>query len=117
MEGRPRPVRPRPGGNQVVTKPVTPSPVAAEEETSAVTVRLFAGAADMVGARSVSLEIEEGLTIREAFLRLCHRFPALREMDGRLLFAANAEYAGPESLLHAGDELALIPPVSGGATS
>jgi molybdopterin converting factor small subunit len=44
-------------------------------------------------------------------------FPTLHEMEGRLLFAANAEYAGPEFVLHPGDELALIPPVSGGATS
>jgi molybdopterin converting factor small subunit len=38
-------------------------------------------------------------------------------MEGRLLFAANAEYAGPDFVLHAGDELTLITPVSGGATS
>jgi len=82
-----------------------------------VTVRLFAGAADIAGARTIPLATEDPLTIGEAFLQLCQRFPTLRDLDGRLLFAANEEYAGPEFVLHAGDELALIPPVSGGATS
>lgn len=88
-----------------------------EEGTSAVTVRLFAGAADIAGTRTVRLATEDPLTVAEAFLRLCHLFPALREMEGRVLFAVNAEYAGPELRLSPGDELALIPPVSGGATS
>lgn len=82
-----------------------------------MTVRLFAGAADIVGTRTFLLATESPLTTKEAFLRLCQSFPTLREMEGRLLFAANAEYAGPEFVLHPGDELALIPPVSGGATS
>jgi len=101
----------------VVTTPVTPSPVTAEVPPSAVTVHVFAGAAGIAGTTSVSLGITGPLPIREAFLSLCRQFPALREMEGRLLFAANAEYAGPGFVLHAGDELALIPPVSGGATS
>jgi molybdopterin converting factor small subunit len=44
-------------------------------------------------------------------------FPEFRKLDGRLLFAANAEYAGPEFVLHGGDDLALITPVSGGSDS
>jgi molybdopterin synthase catalytic subunit len=63
------------------------------------------------------LGVSGPIPVREAFLTLCERYPALRLMEGRLLFAANAEYAGAEFVLHAGDELALIPPVSGGATS
>ena len=82
-----------------------------------MTVHLFAGAAGSAGARTIVLPADGPLTIREAFLRLCHLIPALCEMDGRLLFAANAEYAGHEFVLHPGDELSLIPPVSGGANS
>lgn len=91
------------------------STVTAEVPLPAVTVRLFAGAADVVGTRKLLLPVDRPLTVRDAFLRLCESFPDLRSMDGRLLFAANAEYAGNEFLLHADDELALIPPVSGGA--
>jgi molybdopterin converting factor small subunit len=95
----------------------TANQVTAETHASTVTVRLFAGAADIAKTRSLSLHVDEPLPVREAFLSLCSRFPALREMEGRLLFAVNAEYAGPELRMHAGDELALIPPVSAGATS
>jgi molybdopterin converting factor small subunit len=117
MEGRPGALRPGPSRNQVVATHTAPSPITAEEQTSAVTIRLFAGEADIAGARTVCLATEGPLTIVEAFLRLCDQFPALRAMEGRLLFAANAEYASPECRLQPGDELALIPPVSGGATS
>lgn len=82
-----------------------------------MTVRLFAGAADIAGTRTILLAAEDTFTIGEAFLRLCYQFPALGQMEGRLLFAANAEYASKECVLHPGDELALIPPVSGGASS
>jgi len=84
---------------------------------SAVSVLLFAGAADVTGVRMYSLECGGTLTVREAFLRLCRLFPQLRGMDGRLLYAVNAEYAGDSTVLRAGDGLCLIPPVSGGATS
>jgi molybdopterin converting factor small subunit len=79
-------------------------------------VRLFAGAADAAGVHTYSLGFGGTLTVREAFLRLCFRFPRLSSMDRRLLFAVNAEYAGDSTVLHAGDSLCLIPPVSGGAT-
>jgi molybdopterin synthase catalytic subunit len=82
-----------------------------------ITVWLFAGASDLAGARRALLPAEYPLTIEEAFRLLCGSFPRLAEMEGRLLFAANAEYAGLDFVLHAGDELALIPPVSGGAGS
>jgi molybdopterin converting factor small subunit len=82
---------------------------------SAVTVLLFAGAAGIAGTRSFSLTADDPLTVREAFLRLCHVFPGLSRMQGRLLFAANAEYVDDLFELRAGDELSVIPPVSGGA--
>ncbi len=98
----------------MVVTHVSSSPVTARSQ-AVVTVRLFAGAADLAGTRYYSLA-GDPLTVREAFLRLCHVFPDLRRMEGRLLFAANAEYVGDAFELRAGDELSLIPPVSGGAT-
>jgi molybdopterin converting factor small subunit len=80
-----------------------------------VTVHLFAGAAGIAGTRSRRLDASSPLTVREAFLRLCHLYPLLRDMEGRLLFAANAEYVGSDYVLRAGDVLTLISPISGGA--
>lgn len=99
----------------MVSNRLAAPPVTAETKASAVTVRLFAGAADVAGRRSFALAAAQPLTVGEAFRRLCGRFPGLRPMEGHLLFAANAEYAGTDFVLQPGDELAIIPPVSGGA--
>src|SRR3970282_369974 len=78
-------------------------------------VRLFARLADLAGTRETELELGEGLSVAEAFEVLCRRFPEMGDLAGSLMFAVNAEYVSPEHPLREGDELALIPPVSGGA--
>lgn len=82
-----------------------------------MTVRLFAGAAELAGVRAWQVKICDGMTIQDVFLRMCHDFPSLSRYEGRLHFALNAEYAGPQTLIGPGDEVCLITPVSGGATS
>ena len=77
-------------------------------------VRLFARLADLAGTRETELELGEGLSVAEAFQVLCRRFPEMASLAGSLMYAVNAEYVSPDHPLRAGDELALIPPVSGG---
>ena len=78
-------------------------------------VRLFASLADLAGTRETEVELGEGLSVAEAFRVLCQRFPEMADHAGSLMYAVNAEYVSPDHPLRAGDELALIPPVSGGA--
>ena len=76
-----------------------------------VKVRLFAMLRERAGESEVRLELPEGATVRDALDRL--RGLA----DGvPLVMAVNREYAPEDQMLDSGDELALIPPVSGGAT-
>ena len=77
-------------------------------------VRLFARLADLAGTRETEVELGEGLSVAEAFRLLCQRFPEMTALAGSLMYAVNAEYVTPDHPLRAGDELALIPPVSGG---
>lgn len=79
-----------------------------------VKVRLFARLADLAGTRETEVELGEGLSVAEAFRVLCQRFPEMADHAGSLMYAVNAEYVSPDHPLRAGDELALIPPVSGG---
>jgi molybdopterin synthase catalytic subunit/molybdopterin converting factor small subunit len=75
-----------------------------------ITVRLFAGLRERAGAASRQLELAPGASVGEIW-------PALglgEEPDG-LLYAVNAEYAPRGQPLAEGDEVAVIPPVSGGA--
>jgi molybdopterin converting factor subunit 1 len=79
-----------------------------------VRVRLFARLADVAGTRSTEVELGEGLTAGDAYRLLCREHPAMGGLEGSLMYAVNAEYVAPDHPLRAGDELALIPPVSGG---
>ena len=75
-----------------------------------VTVRLFALRRERAGAREVTLELPEGARVSDALEAL--RDVAPPELP--LVMAVNREYARDDRVLDAGDELALIPPVSGG---
>jgi MoaE-MoaD fusion protein len=74
-----------------------------------IEVRLFAMLRERAGAPSVTLELPDGARVRDALEELS----GLAE-DLPLVMAVNREYAGAERVLDVGDELALIPPVSGG---
>jgi molybdopterin synthase catalytic subunit len=81
-----------------------------------VRVRLFAILRERAGRDSLTLELTEGATVADALEALAGE-PGLGELLARLPLgvAVNREYAGMDATLGAGDELALIPPVSGGA--
>ena len=79
-----------------------------------VTVRLFARLGDIAGTRETEVELGEGLRAIDVYHQLCEKYPAMAGLDGSLMYAVNAEYVEAEHPLHDGDELALIPPVSGG---
>ena len=80
-----------------------------------VTVRLFAILRERAGRDSIEVELEDGATVAEALDQLSSR-PELGELLGRMhvQMAVNRDYADPDTTLSAGDELALVPPVSGG---
>lgn len=80
-----------------------------------VTVRLFAILRQRAGRGSIEIEIEEGATVAEAMEALA-RQPGLAGVLERVpvRMAVNRDYAEPETELSADDELALVPPVSGG---
>lgn len=75
-----------------------------------LSVRLFAGLRQRAGAASVELELPDGATVADARA-------ALDDVIGDVpcVVAVNRDYAPETQTLHAGDEVALIPPVSGGA--
>ena len=75
-----------------------------------VRIRLFAMLRERAGTDSLTLELPEGASVGDAL-------GELRWLTGdlRTVLAVNRDYASAETLLRADDELALIPPVSGGA--
>ena len=75
-----------------------------------VTVRLFAGLRERAGQDEVALELPDGARVSDALARLSDVIG-----DVPVVMAVNHEYADADAELHLGDELALIPPVSGGS--
>jgi MoaE-MoaD fusion protein len=84
-------------------------------ETLRVRVRLFAIQRELAGVREVALELAGGSTIESAWMALVDRYPQLAPGRDSARFARNGEYAPPTTKLDDGDEVAVIPPVSGGS--
>ena len=81
---------------------------------AAVKVLLFGAAADRAGARETSVEPPEDSSLGGLWETLARRYPQLSPMRETLAFAVNGEYATAEARVSPGDEVAVLPPVSGG---
>jgi molybdopterin converting factor subunit 1 len=79
-----------------------------------VTVRLFARLRDIAGAPELARDIEPGATIRSVWGGLVQDFPELAGYERSISTALNADYARMDESLKDGDEVAFLPPVSGG---
>jgi MoaE-MoaD fusion protein len=86
------------------------SPLRRSLSTVNVTVRLFAGLRERAGTDEVALELPDGARVRDAVAQMGYLI-----RDVPVVMAVNQEYADDGQMLAAGDELALIPPVSGGS--
>ena len=74
----------------------------------------FAHLRDVAGRPDLSLELPEGATVRTAAGELEKLSPGFDRLLDHVRVAVNAEFAGPDTALHEGDEVAWMPPMSGG---
>ncbi len=79
-----------------------------------VTIRLFARLRELAGATELRRELGAGATARQAWDSLATEFPALADYQPAVSCAVNQEYAHWTTALGDGDEVAFLPPVSGG---
>jgi molybdopterin synthase catalytic subunit len=81
-----------------------------------VSVRLFAALRERAGSDRMELQLSDGATVADA-LEALSAIPSLAGLLERMpvQMAVNCDYASPQTLLGPDDELALIPPLSGGA--
>jgi sulfur-carrier protein len=78
-----------------------------------VTIRLFASLRERAGRSAITRSISDGSTAGDLLTALYTDFPTLQG-SGRVAIAVNSEYTDQDHRLRDGDEVALIPPVSGG---
>jgi molybdopterin converting factor subunit 1 len=79
-----------------------------------VRVLFFATAREQAGTAEIVLDAPEGGRVEALLDLLCERHPALKRLRPSSFVAVNREYAPPGTVLKEGDEVAWIPPVSGG---
>ncbi len=82
-----------------------------------VRVLFFGVLRDLAGKSSDSLQLPEGGSVRDVITRYEREIPALKTHLSSIALAVNEQYASPDTELKADDEVALLPPVSGGAQS
>ena len=79
-----------------------------------ITVRLFAIAREQAGVSELTLELPGCATVGTVRNALLQKYPGLSDLIARVAYAVNRDYAPLDHELHEGDEVAVIPPVSGG---
>ena len=80
-----------------------------------VRILLFAALREALGQKELLLELAEGSTVRDLLAALSTRHEALEASRGRVLVAVNQSRSLEGTILEDGDEVALLPPVSGGS--
>jgi molybdopterin synthase catalytic subunit len=85
--------------------------------TIRVTALFLGPARDYAGAESATFELPPGATVATIRAAILEKFPRIRPAISSIRIAVNEEFAGNEHPLRTGDEIALIPPVSGGGGS
>ena len=79
-----------------------------------MTVKLFATLKDRAGKSELVVDTNDSLTVAELRALIGENHPTLAELTARSVVSVNHEFAFNDDIVHASDEVALFPPVSGG---
>ena len=79
-----------------------------------VTVRLFARLRDVVGSSELTREVAPGATVGSVWQQLAREHPGIAPYERSISSAVNADYVRMDQTVRDGDEIAFLPPVSGG---
>jgi molybdopterin synthase catalytic subunit len=82
-----------------------------------VKLLFFASLKDIVGSRQLDFDVPSGATVNDLLERLEARYPGLRPYRSIVLTSLNEDYVDRSTVVSDGDEVAIFPPVSGGASS
>ncbi len=79
-----------------------------------ITVKLFAIFQEVLGTDEIQMQLESATSVSQIFDHLVSQHPHLEQWRSLTRYAVNLNFAEPQTILKHGDEVALIPPVSGG---
>ena len=90
------------------------SPMPPVSQTVRVKVLFFGRLKDIIGQSEESLDVNDASTIEQLFAVYSQRIPEMAKYRSSVVASRNQEFAAWDTLLHSGDEVAFLPPVSGG---
>ena len=77
-------------------------------------VRLFAILRDVVGQREISISVPSGVTVRYLNNEILKKYPQLNSFSNKFVTSVNYKVTSGDTIITSSDEIALLPPVSGG---
>ena len=83
-------------------------------DKSEVLVKFFASARDIVGKKDLQMEIEKDSKVEDIMDDIFEKYPDLKDMEDQLLISVNKDRTDKGEILKDGDEIAVMPPVTGG---
>ena len=85
-----------------------------EELPKQITVKLFAISKDIIGKKEISLVLPNEITIRILREKILQMYPSLDSLSNKFVLAVNHKIVTEDTMINHRDEIALLPPVSGG---
>ncbi|CAK9179413.1 unnamed protein product [Ilex paraguariensis] len=101
-------------GTENTSKNVDSTHEGNENTSVEIKVLFFARARDVTGLTDMPLVVASGSTAENCLYELMSKFPSLKEISNCMVLALNEEYISESTIVKNGDELAIIPPISGG---
>lgn len=81
-----------------------------------IAVKLFGSLREEVGAKQLEFDLDAGTTVQQLRAQLAGRYPTFASLGDRLAASLNLEICDEDAVLSDGDEVAFLPPVSGGTS-
>ena len=79
-----------------------------------IKVRLFANLRELVGEREITLTLPGGVTVGYLNNEILKKYPQLKSFSNKFVTSVNCKVTTGDSIISSSDEIALLPPVSGG---
>jgi len=79
-----------------------------------IKVRLFANLRELVGEREITITVPDGVTVSYLNNEILNKYPQLKSFSNKFVTSINCKVTTGDTVITSSDEIALLPPVSGG---